>query len=157
MGVAGLWKVSVLDDEVAPVSISLRIFESSQVLEPARAKRSLTHMAVVDGFEGNPGGMRGLRVGIDASIWIVHATHWVQASKDGSDKGENPEIRTIMFKLITLMEQPFLPLFVFDGPLRPAVKRGKQITKTHHWMVAATQDLLTALGVEWRTVRATVP
>ena len=108
---------------------------------------------MVDGFERNTDGMRGLRVGIDASIWIVHATHWVAVSTDGRDKGENPELRTILFKLTKLMQQPFLPLFVFDGPLRPKVKRGKNITQSPHWMVAATQDILTALGVEWRTVR----
>ncbi|KAF7795201.1 hypothetical protein EIP86_006351 [Pleurotus ostreatoroseus] len=128
MGVAGLWPV----------------------LKPAGVKRSLTNLAVVDGFEANTNSMRGLRVGIDASIWMVHATNWVTSATDGRDKGENPELRTILFKCTRLMQKPFLPLFVFDGPYRPDVKRGKNITKTPHWMVAGTQEILTALGVEWR-------
>ncbi|THG96194.1 hypothetical protein EW026_g5600 [Hermanssonia centrifuga] len=121
MGVAGLW----------------------DVLRPAGVPRSLTHMAVVDGFEANPAGMRGLRIGIDASIWIVHSAN--------GKEGENPELRTILFKCTKLMRKPFLPLFVFDGPYRPDVKRGKHINKAAHWMVAGMQAIFTALGIEWRT------
>lgn len=96
--------------------------------------------------------MRGLRIGIDASIWIVHATNWVVKSKDGRDKGENPELRTILFKCMKLMHNHFLPLFIFDGPYRPEVKRGKEVNRSPHWIVSGTQDILTALGIEWRTV-----
>lgn len=125
-----------------------------QVLKGASVKRSLAAIALDDGFDANPDGARGLRIGIDASIWIVHATNWVANSKDGRDVGENPELRTILFKCTKLMQLPFLPLFVFDGPLRPRVKRGKVITRTPHWIVAATQDILKALGIEFRTVRS---
>ncbi len=114
------------------------------MLRPAGVPRSLTHMAVVDGFEANPAGMRGLRIGIDASIWIVHSAN--------GKEGENPELRTILFKCTKLMRKPFLPLFVFDGPYRPDVKRGKHINKAAHWMVAGMQAIFTALGIEWRTV-----
>ncbi|EED81098.1 predicted protein, partial [Postia placenta Mad-698-R] len=120
MGVAGLW----------------------DILRPAGETRSLTHLAVVDGFEANPDGVRGFRVGIDASIWFYHATY--------GREGENPELRTLFFKCTRLMSAPFLPLFVFDGPNRPAVKRGKRISGKNHWMVQGMQNIIDAFGFEWR-------
>ncbi|CCM02117.1 uncharacterized protein FIBRA_04194 [Fibroporia radiculosa] len=120
MGVAGLW----------------------DILRPAGETRSLTHLAVVDGFEANPQGVRGFRVGIDASIWFFHAAY--------GREGENPELRTLFFKCTRLMSAPFLPLFVFDGPKRPEVKRGKRISGKHHWMVQGMQRIIDAFGFEWR-------
>ena len=120
MGVAGLW----------------------DVLRPAQLTRSLSHLAVKDGFENKP--LRGFRIGIDASIWFFHAAY-------GRD-GENPELRTLFFRCARLMNTPFLPLFVFDGPKRPNVKRGKKINKDAHWMVSGMKNIIEAFGYEWRTV-----
>ncbi|KAI0739823.1 PIN domain-like protein, partial [Daedaleopsis nitida] len=120
MGVAGLWNV----------------------LRPAGKLRSLTHLSVIDGFEANPDGQRGLRVGIDASIWFYHAAYGL--------KGENPELRTLFFRCTRLMEKPILPLFVFDGPRRPEMKRGKKISRENHWMVEGLQNIISAFGFEWR-------
>ncbi|KAI0946138.1 hypothetical protein AcV7_010189 [Taiwanofungus camphoratus] len=120
MGVAGLW----------------------DILRPAGETRSLTHLAVIDGFERNTGGVRGFRVGIDASIWFYHATY--------GREGENPELRTLFFRCTRLMSMPFLPLFVFDGPKRPEVKRGKRISGKDHWMIQGMQAIINAFGFEWR-------
>ncbi|KAI0742733.1 PIN domain-like protein, partial [Daedaleopsis nitida] len=120
MGVAGLW----------------------DVIRPAGKLRSLTHLSITDGFEANPDGKRGFRVGIDASIWFYHATY--------GREGENPELRTLFFRCTRLMEKPILPLFVFDGPKRPEVKRGKRISGKNHWMVQGMQEIISAFGFEWR-------
>ncbi|KAL1938935.1 hypothetical protein VTO73DRAFT_11088 [Trametes versicolor] len=120
MGVAGLW----------------------DILRPAGQLRSLTHLSVKDGFEANPDGKRGFRVGIDASIWFYHAAY--------GKEGENPELRTLFFRCARLMEMPFLPVFVFDGPKRPDMKRGKRITGKNHWLVQGMQEIITAFGFEWR-------
>ena len=104
--------------------------------------RSLTHLSVKDGFEANSDGKRGFRVGIDASIWFYHATY--------GREGENPELRTLFFRCTRLMTMPFLPLFVFDGPKRPDVKRGKRISGKNHWMVQGMQEIISAFGFEWR-------
>ena len=106
--------------------------------------RSLTHLAVEDGFKANPDGKRGFRVGIDASIWFYHAKY--------GREGENPELRTLFFRCTRLMEKPLLPLFVFDGPKRPEIKRGKRISGKNHWMVQGMQEIITAFGFEWRMV-----
>ncbi|KAH9032774.1 hypothetical protein EDB85DRAFT_2289635 [Lactarius pseudohatsudake] len=90
---------------------------------PSGKLRSLTHIAVVDGFEANPANFRGLRIGIDASIWFFHAVH--------GREGENPELRTLFFRCARLTSAPFLPLFIFDGPKRP-------------------KEIIEAFGFEWR-------
>lgn len=116
----------------------------NKVLRPVGKPRALTHLAVVDGFEANLSGVRGFRVGIDASIWFYHATY--------GREGENPELRTLFFRCARLMSTPFLPLFVFDGPKRPKVKRGKRISGKDHWMVQGMQRMINAFGFEWRMV-----
>ncbi|KAI0065376.1 PIN domain-like protein [Artomyces pyxidatus] len=120
MGVAGLW----------------------DILRPAGKPRSLTHLAVVDGFEANSSNLRGLRIGIDASIWFFHAAY--------GREGENPELRTLFFRCTRLLSMPFLPLFVFDGPKRPSVKRGKRITGNQHWLTNGMKEIIEAFGFEWR-------
>jgi Holliday junction resolvase YEN1 len=50
------------------------------------------------------------------------------------------------------MHTPFLPLFVFDGPRRPGVKRGKKVGKEAHWMTGGMKNIIEAFGYEWRTV-----
>ncbi|KAJ7630345.1 hypothetical protein FB45DRAFT_915247 [Roridomyces roridus] len=121
MGVPGLWKE----------------------LAPAAQVRSLTELAVVDGFEANLNGRRGFRIGIDASIWFFHANY--------GREGENPELRTLFFRCATLMHAPFLPLFVFDGPHRPAVKRGKKIRRESHKLTNGMKGIVEAFGFEWIT------
>jgi hypothetical protein len=125
-------------------SIPLIHFIWCQILRPAGEARSLTHLAVVDGFEKNSDGVRGFRVGIDASIWFFHAAY--------GKEGENPELRTLFFRCATLMHAPFLPLFVFDGPKRPSVKRGKRVSGNAHWLTTGMKNIIEAFGFEWRTV-----
>ncbi|KAH9009404.1 PIN domain-like protein [Lactarius hengduanensis] len=120
MGVTGLW----------------------DILRPSGKPRSLTHIAVVDGFEANPANLRGFRIGIDASIWFFHAAH--------GRGGENPELRTLFFRCAKLTSTPFLPLFIFDGPKRPKVKRGKSVSGGKHWLVDSMKRMIEAFGFEWR-------
>ncbi|KAG5651830.1 hypothetical protein H0H81_007262 [Sphagnurus paluster] len=121
MGVAGLW----------------------DVLRPAGKTRSLTDISVTEGFEANPDGVRGFRIGIDASIWFFHAEY--------GKEGENPVLRTLFFRCATLMHSPFLPLFVFDGPKRPDWKRGKKINKTSNKLIPGMKAIVESFGFEWRT------
>ncbi|KAH8985375.1 PIN domain-like protein [Lactarius akahatsu] len=120
MGVTGLW----------------------DILRPSGKPRSLTHIAVVDGFEANPANLRGLRIGIDASIWFFHAAH--------GRGGENPELRTLFFRCAKLTSTPFLPLFIFDGPKRPKVKRGKSVSGGKYWLVDSMKTMIEVFGFEWR-------
>ncbi|KAJ2929825.1 hypothetical protein H1R20_g7278, partial [Candolleomyces eurysporus] len=121
MGVAGLWSE----------------------LRPVAKTRSLTDLAVNDGFETNPQGVRGYRIGIDASIWFFHMEY--------GREGENPHLRTLFFRCATLMRAPFLPLFVFDGPKRPDFKRGKRINTSQNVLIPSMKQIIEAFGFEHRT------
>lgn len=50
------------------------------------------------------------------------------------------------------MHSPFLPLFVFDGQLRPDFKRGKKTNKKIDPLIPDFQEILEAFGFEWITV-----
>ncbi|KAF9784713.1 hypothetical protein BJ322DRAFT_864126 [Thelephora terrestris] len=119
MGVPGLW----------------------DLLRPAGERRSLANLAIVDGFENNVKGFRGLRIGIDASIWFYHAAY--------GREGENPELRTLFFRCSRLLGIPLLPLFVFDGPKRPSIKRNKKISGKAHWLTDGMKNIIEAFGFEW--------
>src|SRR6266404_8610583 len=141
MGVTGLWDVSTHSRSLTQLVSLIR----HQILRPSGKLRSLTHIAVVDGFEGNPD-LRALRIGIDASIWFFHAAH--------GREGENPELRTLFFRCARLVSAPFLPIFIFDGPKRPKVKRGKRVSGEKHWLVDGMKGMIEAFGYEWRMVRS---
>jgi len=141
MGVPGLWDVRFVYPSLLVSSDSRYL----KLLRPAGKRRSLTNLAVVDGFERNFKGVRGLRVGIDASIWFYHATY--------GREGENPELRTLFFRCSRLLSIPLLPLFVFDGPKRPSMKRNKKISGKAHWLTDGMKNIIEAFGFEWHMVK----
>ncbi|KAJ8066672.1 hypothetical protein OCU04_005716 [Sclerotinia nivalis] len=59
-----------------------------------------------------------LRIAIDISIWNFQ----IQAGQGGT----NPALRTLYYRLLRLLSISVQPLFVFDGPHKPPVKRNKQ-------------------------------
>ncbi|PQE11344.1 flap structure-specific endonuclease protein [Rutstroemia sp. NJR-2017a BVV2] len=59
-----------------------------------------------------------LRVAIDISIWNFQ----IQAGQGGT----NPALRTLYYRLLRLLSVSIQPLFVFDGPHKPPVKRNKR-------------------------------
>lgn len=58
--------------------------------------------------------------------------------------GENPELRTLFNRLTRLLGMFIIPVFVFDGPLRPNSKRGRQVSSTAHWLTDGFKDFITA-------------
>ncbi|KAJ7469079.1 PIN domain-like protein [Mycena latifolia] len=125
MGITGLWKE----------------------LEPIEQKISLPHFAVGTGFIGNATGCRGFRVGIDASGWMCRACalHGIT---------ESPQAVALFSRCSRLFRLPFIPIFVFDGPNRPSMKRGKVIRGNDHWLTEDFQIMLDGFGFEWITAPA---
>ncbi|KAJ7935691.1 PIN domain-like protein [Mycena leptocephala] len=115
-------------------------------LELIEQKISLPNLAVGTGFIGNATGTRGFRVGIDASGWMYRASN-----RHGNT--ENPELVALFSRCSRLFGLPFLPLFVFDGPERPRVKRGKVISGNNHWLATSFQQMLDGFGFQWITAR----
>ncbi|KJA27753.1 hypothetical protein HYPSUDRAFT_34888 [Hypholoma sublateritium FD-334 SS-4] len=125
MGVPGLW----------------------EVLEDAGTVISIAKLAAIDGFQQNSSGRRAYRVGIDVSIWFEHA----KASRGG----DNPAVRGLFFQLAKLSKMSLIPLFVFDGRLRPKVKRGSKMGKSgSHELSQPFKKFLDAFGMEWREAPA---
>ncbi|KAI9674138.1 MAG: hypothetical protein M1817_001956 [Caeruleum heppii] len=63
---------------------------------------------------------RPLRVAIDISIWLFQ----VQSGKGGT----NPALRTLYYRLLRLLALSIQPLFVFDGPRKPQLKRDRIVS-----------------------------
>ena len=63
---------------------------------------------------------RRFRLAIDISIW--------QFQIQSSDGGRNPALRTLYYRLLKLLSLGIYPLFVFDGPYKPKVKRNVKTT-----------------------------
>ncbi|QSZ29517.1 hypothetical protein DSL72_004031 [Monilinia vaccinii-corymbosi] len=72
-----------------------------------------------------------LRIAIDISIWNFQ----IQAGQGGT----NPALRTLYYRLLRLLSISVQPLFVFDGPHKPPVKRNKQTGRGG----ASVPDLMT--------------
>lgn len=106
---------------------------------------SLHHLAVEQGFVLNSGGIRCLRVGIDASGWIHRATYRHSNTK-------NPELATLFARCCRLLEEPISALFFFDGPERASMKRGKQVRGNPHWIERDFKKMVKAFG--WEVVDA---
>jgi Holliday junction resolvase YEN1 len=70
--------------------------------------------------------------------------------KNGCPTPASPELRTIFYRLTNLLAIGILPLVVFDGPHRPARKRGVDISTVDHRFERDFTALVEAFGCEWR-------
>jgi hypothetical protein len=90
---------------------------------------------------------QSLPADLGRSIWIFHAQIPVH--------GENPFVRTIFYKIATLLQHPVLPVFVFDGPNKPGRKRNERVAGqfgTYDWRSRRFKELLDVCGLEWWNV-----
>ena len=90
---------------------------------------------------------RQFRLAVDFSIWSFE----VQSGQGGL----NPAIRTLFHRLLRLLSSSIRPLIVFDGPLRPVIKRNARLEpNSSHWEFQSQEndvikDLLTGLGIPY--------
>ncbi|BEI85866.1 hypothetical protein CcaverHIS002_0601530 [Cutaneotrichosporon cavernicola] len=113
------------------------------LVRPAAVRTSL-HALSRDAFLANKNGLRALTIGVDASIWIFHA----QTNRNGA----NAFLRTIFYKIAALLQHPVLPVFVFDGPKKPSMKRGHRVMRSfgvNDGYSRQFKDLLDVCGLEW--------
>jgi holliday junction resolvase YEN1 len=101
-------------------------------------------LSIFDGFLSDKHAQRGYRIGIDASIWYYHAY--------SSKEGDNPELRMLFFRLAKFLALPLLPLFVFDGPERPKIKRNKRVMGRRHPLTRSFIAMIKAFGFEHHQV-----
>ncbi|RDX50900.1 PIN domain-like protein, partial [Lentinus brumalis] len=108
-----------------------------ELVAAAAEHKDLTALAV-EGMRPTSGPTMLYRVGVDARYG---GSHW--------QKGKNPELRTLVFRLSNLYTKPFAVVFVGDGPERPGNKRDINVGKKSHWLTTDMKDLVVAFGFDW--------
>jgi Holliday junction resolvase YEN1 len=88
------------------------------------------------------------------SIWMNEAQTAIKVRLGlGTQAGENPALRVLFYRLCRLLTLPIVPIFVFDGPDRPKVKRGINVkTSKPHWLSTPLKKFIEAFGFYWYTV-----
>ncbi|KAK1639567.1 hypothetical protein BDP81DRAFT_179647 [Colletotrichum phormii] len=81
---------------------------------------------------------RPLRIAIDIAIWQFQT----QAARGGT----NPAIRTLFYRLVRLRNLGIHPIFVFDGPHKPAFKRNKRSGKGDGVAIAMAKRVIRLFG-----------
>jgi hypothetical protein len=149
-----------------------------QLIQPISEIKSFRELAIREGFEGLRHGTGIIIVGIDArwtlpkrvnealkhyftnfeniSTWFYEC----QAAFTGrgrvhSNAGLNPELRVLFFRLAELSRSTAQAVFVFDGPRRPRIKRGKAVRAYPHWLTSRFTQLAKVFGFHCHTVYRT--
>ncbi|GAA5865309.1 hypothetical protein JCM1840_001521 [Sporobolomyces johnsonii] len=121
-------------------------------LEPGHSISSWAQLSE-DAFKRSKG-VRGLRVGVDLSLWLIHMKRMVTLLDDEGNPvsvGANADLRMVFFRLCAFLQHGILAVFVFDGPHRPSWKRGKHIAGT--WRGPGERELkkmFELMGMEWK-------
>lgn len=116
-------------------------------LAPASRKESLHQMVLAAGYMSNSQGIRGYRVGIDASGWIYKQNYYPSQTK-------NAQLASLHANLNKIFNMTLLPVFVFDGASRPNIKRGKNVRGSAHWLENDFKEMLTAYGFPYHDAPA---
>jgi Holliday junction resolvase YEN1 len=75
-------------------------------------------------------------------LWFLHATA-VPAI------GENPVLLFFFYRFAHLLSIPILPVFVFDGPERPRLKRNKTINLAENRLCRALKYMIVSFGFKY--------
>ncbi|KAG2110242.1 PIN domain-like protein, partial [Suillus discolor] len=87
-----------------------------------------------------------VKIGIDASAWMHSVCAVFQFNHAGA--GKSPELRTLFFRLVTLLKLPLHVVFVFDG-LKRLPEKGRMVRNSPHWLTHDFQDMLELFGFQW--------
>jgi Holliday junction resolvase YEN1 len=71
----------------------------------------------------------------------------------GTRAGENPAVRILFYWLCQLLTLPIIPIFVFDGPDHPKMKRGVNVkTEKSYWLSSSFKKFIEVFGFFWYMV-----
>ena len=142
------------------------------MLDIVHEEKSFLEHTTVEGFQRNHRGNHVFIVGVDircvlnyaaekwclchqychSSIWYASCEAVFKDPKLRARAGENPELRILFFKLCRYLRSPVTLVFVFDGPQRPHVKRGKKVVHRAHQLTEEAKELITAFGFYYHQV-----
>ena len=66
--------------------------------------------------------------------------------------GPAPALRTLFYRLARLASLPVALVVVFDGPLRPGVKRNTRVVKKEYYLAKDLRAFVRAFGFHEHTV-----
>ncbi|KAJ7093743.1 PIN domain-like protein [Mycena epipterygia] len=121
-------------------------------LQDAARIHNFLEFAVSEGFKTGTGECQAIIMGVDASIWMYQAERAVTPSN--AQRGPNPQLRVLFYRLATLLELPIRVVFVFDGPARPEFKRGTRVLTHGHWLTDQFRELIRHFGYHSYTAPA---
>ncbi|KAF9037851.1 hypothetical protein BDZ89DRAFT_1035729 [Hymenopellis radicata] len=105
---------------------------------------SLHEVSALEGFIAQRREKGYIIVGIDACLWIQGILHG--QNMHHVHKGSNAEVKELLRHLVKLLNFAIVPLFVFDGPERPKLKRGKRVVHSPGWLIGIFKELIDAFG-----------
>ncbi|KAI0703711.1 PIN domain-like protein [Cytidiella melzeri] len=113
-----------------------------------KRERSLSDIALEHGFVIRPGD-RTYKLGANASIWLsqVRNTFLIRHAC----YRRSPELRTLLFCLMCLLSAAVAVVFVFNGPHRPAIKRGSKVNHCSDWLKQDFCNMVTLFGFDTHT------
>jgi Holliday junction resolvase YEN1 len=83
---------------------------------------------------------------------LMRYSGWIYRACYRHGSLENPELVALFSRCSRLFRLPFIPIFVFDGPERPRMKRGRVISGNEHPLTRSFQRMLDGFGFDWITV-----
>lgn len=86
------------------------------------------------------------------STWFYECQIFSSRGRQHLHAGQNPELRTLFYRLAALSRLPISAVFVFDGVHRPKTKRGKAVRTFPHWLSTSFRKLAEAYGFYCHTV-----
>ncbi|KAL0956996.1 hypothetical protein HGRIS_003096 [Hohenbuehelia grisea] len=114
------------------------------LVKPALRQETMLKFTLEKGFQANPHGDHMLRLGIDASIWLNQAQ--ATTLHRSYNRGQNPELLQLFHRMCNLLKFLLIPVFVFDGPQREAVKRNTNVSTDEHILTEPFENLINVFG-----------
>ncbi|KAJ7660950.1 PIN domain-like protein, partial [Mycena polygramma] len=116
-----------------------------QTVKPAAQTASFKEVTINEGFIEKRRETGTILVGVDGCLWLTQCQAVFHKPRH-AQAGKNPELKALFYKLVALNETGVDAVIVFDGKHGPDVKRGKQVKKKPHWLIAEFVKLIDLFG-----------
>ncbi|KAJ7152390.1 PIN domain-like protein [Mycena filopes] len=119
-----------------------------KIIAPAVETRSLLNLATIEGFDCNNRGLRTLVVGVDISIRTSAIVKVLQGANifHPGPGGDKLLLEKMFYQLCQFSRAPLTPVFVFDGPDRPPIKRGIRVMNHAAPVIQHLKTMIRAFG-----------
>ncbi|KAG1887564.1 PIN domain-like protein [Suillus subluteus] len=94
-------------------------------LKPNVTTESLTALALDGRYTTGHPPFRPFVIGVDISVWFEQCQQ-VARGRAHAQSGQNPPLRTFIFRTARLVSFPVQVVFAYDGLKCPALKRGRK-------------------------------